>query len=127
MSVPAPVLAQAAFTLALGDVHMDVMRIETPDTAAAATVPESTTVAGKTAAALQAAKAVLPSPDPWWHLYAPLHYIATQAIGLAYSEQFQGTYEAVLKKAQGRITELAELKARHDAVHIRVNDMSAGK
>lgn len=127
MSTPAPVVAQAAFTLALGDVHMDVSRIETPSTVAAAVLPEATTVAAKTAAALQTARAVLPSPDPWWHLYAPLHYIATQTIGLAYSEQFQGTYDAVLKKAQGRITELADLKARHDAVHIRVNDMSAGK
>lgn len=62
-----------------------------------------------------------------WRLAATLAYITTSPIPIVYEEKFVGTYDQAVAKASDRVKELASLKAAHDAVHIRINDMSAGK
>jgi hypothetical protein len=61
-----------------------------------------------------------------WRLSATLSYITTSPVPIQYDEVFSGTYEQALAHARERAEELARLKAAHDAVHIRINEMSAG-
>lgn len=62
-----------------------------------------------------------------WHLSATLTYITTSPVPITYSEAFSGTYDAAVTRASTVIRELATLKAAHDSVHLRINDLSAGK
>lgn len=61
-----------------------------------------------------------------WQLSATLTYITTSPTPITYSEKFTGTYDQAVARASDRVKELAALKAAHDAVHVRINNMSAG-
>jgi hypothetical protein len=62
-----------------------------------------------------------------WRLYAALNYITTSPTPITYDEIFEGTEVEVYGHAARRLEELVKLKAQHDRVHIRVNEMSEGK
>ena len=62
-----------------------------------------------------------------WLLQATLNYVVLSPGVWTYEEIFEGTPEEVYAHAMKRLTELAELKPQHDAVHERVRAMSEGR